>query len=83
MTTSTSRNLFRNCIIGGAVGLVIACAYVFLRMLIDNTYIKPEELEKDLKVPVLAITSYIDFDKMDENGVYKKKINLKSILRKE
>ena len=81
--TTTSRNLFRNCIIGGAVGVVIACAYVFLRMLIDNTYIKPEELEKDLKVPVLAITSYIDFDKMDEIGVYKKKINLKSILRKE
>ena len=84
--TSTSRNLFRNCLIGGAVGVVIACAYVFLRMIIDNTYVKPEDIERDLKLPVLAITPFINFDELDENGVRKKKMSIninKVIKRKE
>lgn len=65
---STSRNLFRNCVIGAAIGVVIACAYVFIRMLIDNTYTKPEQIEKELDLPVLAVTPFIDFNELDEKG---------------
>ena len=81
--TSTSRNLFKNCVIGGAVGVVIACAYVFLRMLIDNTYTKPEEIERDLKVPVLSVVPFVDFNELDENGRIKKKNKISQFIRKE
>lgn len=83
VSTSTSRNLFKNCIIGGAVGVVIACAYVFLRMLIDNTYTKPEEIERDLKVPVLSVVPFVDFNELDENGRTKKKNKITQMIRKE
>ena len=71
-SASTSRGLFKNCVIGGAVGVIIACAYVFLRMLIDNTYTKPEEIEKELSLPVLAITPYVDFDNLENKSALKK-----------
>lgn len=80
---TTSINLFKNCIIGGAVGVVIACAYVFLRMLIDNTYTKPEEIERDLKVPVLSVIPFVDFNELDEKGYSKKKLKITQFIRKE
>ena len=83
VSTSTSRNLFKNCVIGGAVGVVIACAYVFLRMLIDNPYTKPEEIERDLKVPVLSVIPFIDFNELDEKGHSKKKLKITQFIRKE
>lgn len=60
--------LVKNVIIGAAAGVVIACAYVFIRLLIENTFTKPEEIERELGVPVLAVTPYVDFDEFDENG---------------
>ena len=67
-TASSSRHLVRNVAIGGMIGAVIACAYVFIRMLIDNTFTKEEEIEKELGLPVLAITPYINFNELDEYG---------------
>ena len=65
---SSSRHLVRNVAIGAMVGIVIACAYVFIRMLIDNTFTKEEEIEKELGLPVLAVTPYINFNELDEKG---------------
>ena len=62
---SSSRHLVRNV---AMVGIVIACAYVFIRMLIDNTFTKEEEIEKELGLPVLAVTPYINFNELDEKG---------------
>lgn len=74
-TTSATKstNLVKNCIIGAAGGVVIACAYIFIRLLIENTFTKPEEIEKELGVPVLAVTPYIDFEVLKENGTGGKK----------
>ncbi len=76
-STSTSRGLVKNCVIGFALGAIIACAYIFLRMLIDNTYTKPEEIENDLGVSVLAITPYVDFDNLDGRK------SIKNLLKKK
>lgn len=65
-TTSAvkSTKLVKNCIVGAAAGIVIACAYIFIRLLIENTFTKPEEVEKELGIPVLSITPFIDFDEL-------------------
>lgn len=67
-SASVSRPVVKNCVIGAAVGVVIACAYVFIRMLIENTFTKPEEIERELGVPVLAVTPYINYEELDEKG---------------
>ena len=55
----------------------------FVRMLIDNTYTKPEEIERDLKVPVLSVVPFVDFNELDENGRTKKKNKISQMIRKE
>ena len=62
-----STKLVKNCIIGAAAGIVIACAYIFIRLLVENTFTKPEEIEKELGVPVLAVTPFIDFEDLNSH----------------
>ena len=34
----------------------------------ENTFIKAEDIERELGVPVLAITPYINYEELDEAG---------------
>lgn len=43
----SNNNLIKNCVIGAAAGVVVACGYVFVRVLIDN--LKEEAKRKDEK----------------------------------
>lgn len=59
-TTATSRNYPKNCLIGLAAGLVLACLYIILRDLFDIRVKSSSDLSERYEIPVLG--SIPDFD---------------------
>lgn len=62
--TNVTPSLRRFVVIGGLVGLLLAAAYVTLRMLLDKTIKTDDDVEKYLKLPVLAAVPYYDEDNL-------------------
>lgn len=61
---SYSKNLFRNGIIGIALGMVVAAGYIVIRELTDTTVSDAKSLENILELNVLAVVP--DFDTMSK-----------------
>ncbi|MDR0831954.1 MAG: hypothetical protein LBM99_03540 [Bacillales bacterium] len=57
-----TRHGLRNTAIGFAIGLVVAAIYVLIKLLVDNTFKREEELVKILNTRVLAVLPSLDFD---------------------
>ena len=61
-TSPVSPNKVRNTIIGAAAGFVLALAYVFIRMLLDDKIRTPEDIRKYTGLSNLAIIPKDDLD---------------------
>lgn len=53
-------SLMRHMVLGGFVGAVIVVAFVLIRMLTDSTIKTDDDIEKYLKLPVLAAVPFYD-----------------------
>lgn len=53
-------SLMKFMVIGCAVGVLVVMAYVVIKMLMDNTIKSDDDVEKYLKLPVLAAVPYYD-----------------------
>ncbi len=62
-----SPNTRRNALLGTAVGLVLALAFVFLRELTNNTFKTEEDITNVLKIPVLGMIPSIDTKEFNKN----------------
>lgn len=62
-----SPNTRRNALLGAAVGLVLALAFVFLRELTNNTFKTEEDITNVLKIPVLGMIPSIDTKEFNKN----------------
>ena len=51
-------SLYRFLAIGALAGIVLACAFVTLRMLTDNTMKTDDDIERYLQLPVLAAVPF-------------------------
>lgn len=61
--TPSNINYIKDSALFAAIGLVISFAYVFVLNMLDNTVKSQEELEKHLKVPVIATIPNYEPDK--------------------
>jgi len=61
--TATSPNLKRNAVIGGALGVLLACAFVITIHLINDTIKTGEDIEKYLKISILGSIPAIEEEK--------------------
>ena len=57
-------SLRRYALIGALIGLMLAAAYITLKMLLDKTLKTDDDVERYLKLPVLAAVPYYDEDSM-------------------
>lgn len=54
-TRKTGPSYTRNTLIGALLGLVLACAVLVVRYLLNDTFITPDDVEKHYGVPPLAV----------------------------
>ena len=55
-------NHIRDVVIFMFIGMVIACGYVIIENMLNNTVKSTEDIEKKLQVPVLASIALYNFD---------------------
>lgn len=53
-------SLLKYMVIGGFIGVFAVAVYVFIKMMMDNTIKSDDDVEKYLKLPVLAAVPYYD-----------------------
>ena len=68
-----SKNLFRNGIIGIALGMVVAAAYIVLRELTDTTVSDAKSIESILELNVLAVVPDIETMEKEKIKIISKK----------
>lgn len=59
-TTAVSPNKVRNTAIGFILGLVIGIGLAFILEIFDNTYKGKDELERELKIPVIGAIPFME-----------------------
>lgn len=71
-TNPVSPNVLKNTILMGGFGFVIACAFVLVIFLMDNTYKADVDIQKDLNLPVLGVIPAVEscrgFKKIENGG---------------
>lgn len=64
-SSPVSPNVFKNMIIGGALGIILAMAVVIIRHITDDTIKSPDDIEKYLGISTLATIPVMSEDEWD------------------